>query len=603
MISRVDEMLADQPPRGNVFVRLNQLGYRPGDVKRAVAFSAGLLGDAFEVVDQASGQIVFEGPVRTLAGGWGRFDAHGELDFTALTRPGRYRLRIEETKSEPFQVGEAVSRELPSQLLGFLRQQRCGYNPWLDVECHQADGRTACGPRAPGTPLDARGGWHDAADLLKYLLTSGNATAQLLLAWELHRPAPGTRADDQRETLFPDLIDARGVAGTNGVPDLLDEARWGLEWMLKLHPTSEELYHQVADDRDHYGLRLPHHDQADYGWGPGGARVVYCADGQPQGLGRFPSDSTGLANLAGRYAAAMALAWQIWKDDPTHAAFAQRCLQFGREVYALGRRMEGVQQGNSYGAPYRYAESTWTDDMEWGAAELFRATGEPHYLAEASQYARLAAATSWMGREQIGHYEFYPFFNAGHYRLHGLADAELRELLAGFYREGLDRCAAAARTNPYGIGVPFIWCSNNLLVALVTQAQLYQSMTGDRRYEEFTARHRDWLFGRNPWGTTMFTGVGRRYPTDVHLLTTRLTGREIPGGLVDGPVKESIFQSLKGVSLSQPDAFAAFQDARAVYHDDWHDYASNEPTMDGTASSILMLSVLELPTRPAESER
>ena len=149
--SRVDEMLADQPPRGNVFVRLNQLGYRPGDVKRAVAFSAGLLGDAFQVVDQASGQIVFEGPVRTLAGGWGRFDSHGELDFTSLTRPGRYRLRIEETKSEPFQVGEAVSRELPSQMLGFLRQQRCGYNPWLDANCHQADGRTAFGPRAPGT--------------------------------------------------------------------------------------------------------------------------------------------------------------------------------------------------------------------------------------------------------------------------------------------------------------------------------------------------------------------------------------------------------------------------------------------------------------------
>jgi hypothetical protein len=55
----------------------------------------------------------------------------------------------------------------PDLLLGFLRQQRCAYNPWLDAECHPHDGRTAYGPLAPGTFLDARGGWHDAADLLK----------------------------------------------------------------------------------------------------------------------------------------------------------------------------------------------------------------------------------------------------------------------------------------------------------------------------------------------------------------------------------------------------------------------------------------------------
>ena len=77
-------------------------------------------------------------------------------------------------------------------------------------------------------------------------------------------------------------------------------------------------------------------------------------------------------------------------------------------------------------------------------------------------------------------------------------------------------------------------------------------------------------------------------PIDVHLMTTRLTKRPVRGGLVDGPVYERVFLGLRGVIIAQPDPLAAFQDARAVYHDSSGDYSTNEPTMDGTASAILM---------------
>jgi len=91
----------------------------------------------------------------------------------------------------------------------------------------------------------------------------------------------------------------------------------------------------------------------------------------------------------------------------------------------------------------------------------------------------------------------------------------------------------------------------------------------------------------------MFTGIpdGGVFPRHPHLVTTDLTGRSIRGGLVDGPVAQSIFSSLKGVALSRPDPFAPFQSERAVYHDDMKDYSSNEPTMDGTASAILLLAL------------
>jgi len=199
-----------------------------------------------------------------------------------------------------------------------------------------------------------------------------------------------------------------------------------------------------------------------------------------------------------------------------------------------------------------------------------------------------------MGKEQTGHYQYYPFMNVGHFRLYDSADREFKERLAGYYREGIDQCVRAGERNPYRIGVPFIWCSDNLTVALVTQCLLYERMTGDHRYRDFTARQCDWLLGRNPWGYTMFTEIGSVYPKDPHLMTMQLTKRPVRGGLVDGPVYERIFKSLKGVAITEPDPLAAFQ-GQAVYHDDVQDYSSNEPTMDGTASAILLWALCSTP--------
>jgi hypothetical protein len=560
------------------------VGYKPAEPKLAIAFSQAPIAGGFLVLDADTGAAVYEGKTRVLAGEhWGRFDQHAELDFTAVTAPGTYALQVDDARSLPFRIVTDAHTRLPDQLLEFMRQQRCGYNPWLKAHCHQLDGRTVYGSSPPGTPIDVTGGWHDAGDLLKYHITSGNATAQMLLAYLIEKSSGSGRGR------LADRVDGRGDPGPNLVPDLLDEARWGIEWTLKMHPAPDALYHQVADDRDHVGFRLPQNEKADYGWGPGQARVVYFADGKPQGLGPYKSASTGVANIAGRYAAAMGLAYQAWKDDPRERALAARCLKAGREVYEIGKAKEGYQQGNSVRSPYRYEESTWTDDMEWGAAELYRATSEVRYLEDAKRYARRAGSgDSWMGHETARHYFYYPFLNVGHFRLYDLVDADFQKELAGYYREGIDRCQRTGASNPYRVGVPFIWCSNNLVVALVTQCEFYERMTGDRSYRLFAARNRDWLLGRNPWGFTMFTSIGQVPPTDVHLQTTKLTGRSVIGGLVDGPIRESTFASLKGVTIKQPDPLAAFQDARAVYHNDFGDYSTNEPTMDGTASAILM---------------
>lgn len=104
---------------------------------------------------------------------------------------------------------------------------------------------------------------------------------------------------------------------------------------------------------------------------------------------------------------------RVWQGlgDPV---FAEQCKNAAITLYALGRANEGFQQGNSYGAPYQYNEETWTDDMEWGAAELYRLTGEKQYQTEAMDYARRAINTSWMDKDTAAHYQYYPFINLGH---------------------------------------------------------------------------------------------------------------------------------------------------------------------------------------------
>jgi peptidoglycan/xylan/chitin deacetylase (PgdA/CDA1 family) len=195
---RVDELLEPE----QIFIRANQLGYRPGDAKIAIAFSVSRMPDSFTVVGVDTGTAVFQGRARPVTGlKWGQFENHVELDFSSLKTPGRYELRVGESTSLPFTIRAAVYDELPGQLMEFMREQRCGYNPWLDAYCHQLDGRTAYGPLTNGTYLDARGGWHDAADLLKYLLTSGNATAQMLLAYELGSAKSEVRSPKSRARL------------------------------------------------------------------------------------------------------------------------------------------------------------------------------------------------------------------------------------------------------------------------------------------------------------------------------------------------------------------------------------------------------------------
>ena len=567
----------------DIHIRINQMGYLPNEPKIALLFAHRPIKERIVLATKDESRIVASfRPKKSETQGWGTFEYYYEVDFSTVSEEGEYVLRTKnkEFTSQTIRISKNAYEFQSEKLLGFMRQQRCGYNPFFDVICHQGDGRSFYGPMPDSTFVDAAGGWHDAGDQLKYLITGSYATAHMLKAYELF---PNT---------FLDSVNHLGQPGSNGIADVLDEAKWGLDWILKLHSQPDQLIHQIADDRDHRGWKMPDQDNADYGWGPNSHRAAYFATGKPQGLNKYKSEATGLSNLAGRSAAAMAIASRIWKEELQDSIYGALYLKAAKSLYKLGIDKEGYQQGNSYGAPYRYSEKTWADDMEWGAAELYKSTRNKKYLEDAIKYARQANTISWMPYDSVPHYEYYPFVNIGHFALYEHADPDFKKTLAAYYKSGIEDNVKRGNTNPYTIGVPFIWCSNNLLTSLITQGILYEKMTGDKTYRKFMVEQRDWLFGRNPWGTSMFTMMPEQgeFPYDVHTSTWALGKKQVPGGLIDGPVYSTIYNSLKGLHLSEPDEFAEYQNNYVVYHDDLGDYSTNEPTMDGTAGSILMMA-------------
>ena len=567
------------------WIRVNQMGYLPNQSKVAVLMSReNCEVKTFDVVDFYTGKVLLTLNNVKTCGRYGQMASTFRFNFSALNRPGSYYLQSGDVRSEVFPVGDRVYDGTADFVLQYMRQQRCGWNPYYRDSCHVKDGYITYHPTKTGQHIDVTGGWHDAADCLQYTTTSANAIYQMMFAYQQN---PGA---------FGDKHKADGTAGKNGIPDIVDEIYWGLQWLDKMNPAPGEFYNQIADDRDHAGMRLPADDRADYGWGPNNGRPVYFIDGKPQQRGKFMNATMGAASTVGKFASDFALGSIILK--PFYPAFAEKIGKKAADAYQLGKDKPGACQTVSVVSPYIYEEDNWTDDMELGAMELFRQTGDVRYLNEALEYGRREPITPWMGADSARHYQWYPFMNMGHYQLAYNGNAAVRKEFIRNLRTGLERVRERAAGDPFYYGVPAIWCSNNLTVALLTQCILYRELSGDNSYEEMESSLLSWLLGCNPWGTSMICELPKngRFPQYPHSCLTYEGHGTTTGGLVDGPVYSTIFRGLRGVNIGGTHAsnnYLDLQPEHMVFHDNMHDYSTNEPTMDGTASLTFPFSYYE----------
>ncbi|MFL5544292.1 MAG: glycoside hydrolase family 9 protein [Gemmatimonadaceae bacterium] len=570
------QVAATSPPMAAI--RINQLGYLPDAPKIAVFCALGKSElRSFTVTDAAGRQILQRSPL--AAKPFGPCITNYRLDFSSVKATGDYHISAGGITSALVRIRDNVYAGAADTLLYYMREQRSGFNPLFKTVVHTHDGIVVDDHVRAGKFVPVTGGWADASDYLQYVMTSANATFVMLMAYRDHPNA------------FADRFDSRGLPERNNIPDVLDEARHGLEWLVRMFPSDSEMYNQLGDDRDHTYWDLPPTDSADYGWGKGKERPIYPCTGKPQGLFKYKNRSDGFASTAGKYASAFALAAAVYKNrDP---AFATKLRQRAMAAYTIGKKFPGVCQGAPGRAPYFYEEDNWVDDMELAAAELFSLTRRPDFLRDALDYASREPVTPWMGADTAKHYQWFPWHNNGHHEIWRTANAAERKIVADYYRKGLAAVVSRA-DNGFRIGVPFIWCSNNLMASFATQAYLYRRMTGDSQFREYEQAALDWLFGTNPWGVSMVIGLPHDgvFARDPHSVVAKEMHVELTGALLDGPVYSSIYKNLLGISLHDPDEYAAFNTGFIVYHDDVGDYSTNEPIMDGTANLSYLLAAM-----------
>ena len=566
------------------WIRINQLGYTTKGIKVSVYCSKKINSiESFELINAITLKTVFTNKAGKTFGSYGPFENTYRLNFTAYKIPGKYFLKAGNAISPVFTIADDVYKGAADFCLQYMRQQRSGFNPFLNDSCHTHDGYIMYGTAAgikDSTHIDVTGGWHDASDYLQYSTTSANATYHLLMAY---RDFP---------KVFEDRKRSNGLEGKNGIPDVLDEAKWGLDWLLKMHPKADLMFNQLGDDRDHRGMRIPKEDNY---YGKKYERPVYVITGEPQQRGKFMNATTGTSSTAAKFSGAFSLGYFLFQQTDT--AFAQLLKEKALSAYQIANKKKGVTQTVSVVSPYIYAEENYVDDLELADAAFYNYISKKNsaFIHEAFQYAKEEPITPWLGSDTAKHYQWYPFINLGHYELAKQLTGKKRDTIIQFYKKGISQVWNKAKENAFYRAIPFIWCSNNLTVAFAQQCKWYKELSNDLSFAELEQANIDWLLGCNPWGKSMVYGLPRNgdSPLDPHSAFTHLKNYPINGGLVDGPVYTSIYKNLIGIKLTHDDAYADFQSNLAVYHDDYGDYSTNEPTMDGTASLIYLLAAAE----------
>jgi hypothetical protein len=345
----------------NAWIRINQLGYTPAGKKVAVWGGKSIRQlRSFEIKNAQTGKTVYVHPVGKDYGAYGPFVQSFRLDFSSMQDTGRFFVQAGDVKSPTFRIARDVYKGAADFVLRYMRQQRTLFNPFLKDSCHTHDGFALYAGKV-GIPdsshIDAGGGWHDASDYLQYATTSANATFHLLAAY---RDFP---------KVFGDLKQANGLDGKNGRADVLDEAKWGLDWLLKMHPKANQMYNQIGDDRDHASMRMPKEDPY---YGRGFERPVYFIDGEPQQRGKFMNNTTGTSSTAGKFSSAFRLGAILF--DKEDGKYAKLLSKKSETAYAYANIKPGVTQTVSVKSPYIYAEDNWVDDMQLAAAMGFSVT-------------------------------------------------------------------------------------------------------------------------------------------------------------------------------------------------------------------------------------
>jgi len=520
----------------DIFIRISQVGFLADDIKSGVVISKIRLDDKkFEIIDLKSKKSVLNGKLEKFDFTHNNFEFAYRFDFTELTKPGTYTISVQKAKSIPFNVGGEQFAPIVDTLMLFYKIQRCGYtNPeWHEV-CHIADATSLIfNGRTLDKQVDVTGGWHDAADYIKFFNTTAYTTYLLLFSYEFDSEKFGFDNDK------------------NGAPDILEEAKIGLDWLIRADYRDKKFITQVQDLRDHeVGWRMPENDP-----------LAFDRPGFT-GIGK---------NLVGLYAATMASAARIWKTKFNDDDFSTECLNRAIQKYSIINEVDDIDSSGTG----MYLDNKWEGKAALGAIELYNTTGEAKYLNDAELYGELAKSDYWWSWGNIN--------SLAHFKI-----AKYKSDYVNYIKNNLIHFNNTMNKNLFGEGAAFSWGTNNTLMGIALQAILYKSLTGEATFDSLQVYQRDYILGKNQWGLSFIHGIGQKYTQNFHHQIAHFMNGHLPGGFAAGPVTKE-FLDAYNIPFDKGDEYLLFQSDSSFYRDDKMDYISNEPTITANATAIFVM--------------
>ncbi len=585
-------------------VRVNQVGYLPHGPKAATLLTASITPMPFELRN-ARGVAVLHGEsvARSEPDRSSGLLVH-ELDFSAFTRSGNgYTIVAAGHRSYPFSISPGIYQQLRVDAASYYYPVRSGiavkehirpgYGRPAGHVSAPADGTINRGDRAvpcqslanqttpqgtnvygantgpwlcpEGFTLDVHGGWYDAGDHGKYVVNGGISVAQLMITHERSKTAATAHAHALEDGTLP--IPESG----NRVPDLLDEARWQLEWMLRMQvPQGTAPFTVGATQVDLSGMAF--HKVHDEGWT--GLPLMPHLDAQVRSLHR-PSRAATL-NLA----AAAAQGARLFA--PYDEAFATRLLEAARRAYAAAKTVTptlnapGADGSNGGGA---YNDFNSNDELYWAAAELYLTTGEDYFrdevMASTVHTGNVFSTNgfSWNSLGAIARMDLATVPNA-------LPD---RERVRASVLAGADAILAVQAAQPWGQAYNpnnWAWGSNSQILNNLVVLGTAFDISGDERYRSAVIESMDYILGRNAMNNSYVTGYGEQFSKNQH---SRWFARQLDPSLPHPP--QGAISGGPNSTHSDPVSLANLAGCvhQRCYIDDIESWSTNEITINWNA--------------------
>jgi endoglucanase len=482
-------------PRVIPKVRVNQVGYLPDLPKVATVATASDAPLAWQLVD-ASGRVRASGQTRAFGEDRSSGERVQQIDFSSVKTPGEgFKLRVGADESVPFTIGRDVYRRLKYDALAFFYLQRSGIPikmPWAGTKAyerppgHPGDKKVGCPPEAPCSyTLDASGGWYDAGDHGKYVVNGGFTVWMLQNEYEtLSRFGGSASAFGDGKMKIPE--------SKNGRPDLLDEARFGLDLFLRLQvPAGQPLGGMV------------HHKMHGERWS-----AIPTAPATDD-IKRYLRPPTTAATL--NLAAMAAQAARIWRTlDP---AFSARCLAAAETAYAAAKKNPHLSVGKETPGGGAYGDGDLDDEWYWAAVELYVTTGKSVYRDDlvASRYHAPKASAAMMlaniGWDHVATLAKMSLLTAPN----GLGDGALAEQRQEVLATA-DRLVSIIAKRGYRVPMVsesgYVWGSNGAVMNAAVLLGFAYELTKDARYAAGAADCMDYILGRNPLAFSYVSGYG-----------------------------------------------------------------------------------------------